>query len=673
MFFWIVLFLSVGSELARAEEAVEVVEAEYHLPAIVDSAVLADRATELWARVYRPGADVEGPLPLLLFLHGNHATCGRGQAPRIDNACTYTQKGTCPDGFVVTPNHLGYGYLARELASKGYLVVSINANRGINCGSGQTGDLALNLARGRLILRHMQLLSQWNQEGGSTKYLPFDLSKSIDFGQVGLMGHSRGGEGARAAYFAYLEKGSQWTSRIKDPVKFQGIFEIAPTDGFTPKILDAYSIPWAVLLPACDGDLRALPGRYPYDRMVTTRNRWNTLDPKAIFFVWGANHNFFNTEWQVSDSSGCHGHDPLWRDGYYSEEQQHLASRAVVSFFSAHVGHTRERQYARLFDPKYPLPDDITSLTNVERSASETSDSVINLSFEEFDQRTGRNSSGEPNEAQNIVIKHQVPVPSHATQRKGSSVFWRRSGNDVFWQGNWTPAGVGRDVSQYETLQFDVVRSAQHDRDPEPTDFSIRLVDASGNLSQSLALSRYMTLIGPVHVLLQTVRIPLKDFGAFDLRKLRGVRLIFDRSDRGSIYLSNMRILQRHFALGSAAHIPRPNESIVDRFVVDGEEQIPQQKQGRILGVIKEIAPQSNTELCWIDVQSPHLAPRDALPVIHIADFDSGLSRRDDQGSVDRMQFQVDCDVQKLLEQGTEALVKFQGSTDQDTIKLTDY
>jgi hypothetical protein len=407
--------------------------------------------------------------------------------------------------------------------------------------------------------------------------------------------------------------------------------------------------------------------------MVTTRNHWNTLDPKAIFFVWGANHNFFNTEWQVSDSSGCRGHDPLWGDGYYSEEQQYLAKRAIVSFFSAHVGQERQRQDARLFDPKYPLPDDITLLTNVERSASETSDSVINLSFEEFDQRTGRNSSGEPNEAANILIDHQVPIPSHATQRKGASVFWRRSGSDVFWQGNWTPAGLGRDVSQYETLQFDVVRSAQHDRDPEPTDFSIRLVDASGNLSQPLALSHYMTLIGPIHVLLQTVRIPLKDFGAFALRKLRGIRLIFDRSDRGNIYLSNVRILQRHFALGSATHIPRPDESIIDRFIVDGEEQILQQKRGRILGVIKEIAPQSDAESCWVEVQSSHLAPRDALPIIHIGGFESRLTRRDDQGSVDRMQFRIDCSVLKLLDRGTEAFVTYLGSSDQDTIKLTDY
>src|SRR5262249_47224652 len=60
-----------------------VTSSEYKLPALFDNVVLADAPanrrlmTELWARVYRPVNLGGAPFPLLIFLHGNHATCGR--------------------------------------------------------------------------------------------------------------------------------------------------------------------------------------------------------------------------------------------------------------------------------------------------------------------------------------------------------------------------------------------------------------------------------------------------------------------------------------------------------------------------------------------------------------------------------------------------------------------
>jgi hypothetical protein len=132
---------------------------EYKLPASLDATVSSELETELWAAVYRP--TTPGPYPLLVFLHGNHGTCGyyeSGRGARLDYGIDYTYSGTCPEGWVPTPNHLGYAYLARELAGKGYVVVSINANRGVTAAYGVEGDGGLNLRRGRLVLRHLQQL-----------------------------------------------------------------------------------------------------------------------------------------------------------------------------------------------------------------------------------------------------------------------------------------------------------------------------------------------------------------------------------------------------------------------------------------------------------------------------------------------------------------------------------
>jgi hypothetical protein len=98
--------------LERVQSSLATTSSEYKLSAAVDPDVLGDRPTELWARVYRP-VRLHGHHPLLVFLHGNHATCGTGENPRLDFDITYTTTGTCLPGFVVVPSHAGYEYVAR--------------------------------------------------------------------------------------------------------------------------------------------------------------------------------------------------------------------------------------------------------------------------------------------------------------------------------------------------------------------------------------------------------------------------------------------------------------------------------------------------------------------------------------------------------------------------------
>ena len=119
------------------------------------------------------------------------------------------------------------------------------------------------------------------------------------------MGHSRGGEGMRAALAQYTDAGSPWPDRI-GPLGFKALFEIGPVDGQTSRTLDARGIAWNVLLPYCDGDVSDLEGVRPFDRMLRTRTE-QPPTPKSTFAVYGANHNFYNTEWQQSDSAGCTG------------------------------------------------------------------------------------------------------------------------------------------------------------------------------------------------------------------------------------------------------------------------------------------------------------------------------------------------------------------------------
>src|SRR5262249_31717211 len=110
-------------------------------------------------------------------------------------------------------------------------------------------------------------LVQRKARAGSQRY------QKIDFPHVGLMGHSRGGEGRRAAYEQYRAPGSPWPARIGAPIGFEALFEIGPVDGQTgpranPNRLNADGLAWTVLLPNCDGDVFNLQGVKPFDRML---------------------------------------------------------------------------------------------------------------------------------------------------------------------------------------------------------------------------------------------------------------------------------------------------------------------------------------------------------------------------------------------------------------------
>jgi hypothetical protein len=117
----------------------------------------------------------------------------------------------------------------------------------------------------------------------------------LDFSFIGLMGHSRGGEGMRAAVAQYRDAGSPWPARI-GAVGFEALFEIGPVDGQTrSRILNAEDLSWNVLLPGCDGDVASLQGVRPLDRMLLITTERLIL-PKSSFEVYGTNQNFYNTE-----------------------------------------------------------------------------------------------------------------------------------------------------------------------------------------------------------------------------------------------------------------------------------------------------------------------------------------------------------------------------------------
>jgi hypothetical protein len=663
-----------AGELAsiRAALTVPVTSSEYQLPASVDPEIIGDRTTELWARVYRPATLLAGRrYPLLLFLHGNHHTCGRGSNPRIDDNSQYTTTGTCPaPDYVVVPSHEGYGYIAEELAAQEYIVVSVNANRGINVGAGVAGDSGLNLTRGRLVLKHLALLSHWDRTPSATPgSVGADLFEHIDFSHVGLMGHSRGGEGMRAAYAQYLDTDSPWPARIVTPVGFRGIFEIGPVDGQTSRVLNTQNVSWSVILPMCDGDVSSLAGIRPFDRSLAFLDE-TPPSSKASLTVWGANHNYYNSQWQEAEGlASCSDHEPIFTSGpgITGSALQRDTGRILMSaFFLGNVGQQQDPSRNVVFDPRSPLPNELTAITRVDRGYTPSPDADVTLRLEDFLNAAGTSSSGESNIHSNVTVTHGF-LPEHDFGLRGGTLSWSNAGPSTFFQVNFTALAAGISLSAHATLDLRVERARDLQLNlTETTDFTLQLVDMNDGLSAPVRIADFLDLRGPVgwangtHRMLQTARIPLANFAPIALESIRGVRLTFDQTPSGTIHVANIRATVGDAESVSAAPFP-PNVGSTARSARPASRlATPSVSTGRIaaLARVTRLDLGGAIDLAILgDTPFPGL---EELPVLHSGDVQvTTLSRFPDAQDMRRLTFTLSAAQFAALKQGQGLSVSY--------------
>ncbi len=636
---------------------------EYYIPGITDPNV-APVPIDLWARVYVPSG-YTGQLPLIVLLHGNHATCGTydgfGPARRDDNV-QYTLTGTCPDRYVVVPNHAGYDYLARPLASRGYIVVSINANRGVTAAPGEPLDRGLNLRRGRLVLRHLRYLVEQN----ATASTP--LFQRIDFSHVGLMGHSRGGEGMRAAYEQYRAPGSPWPASIGPTIGFEGLFEIGPVDGQTgprnnPNRLDADGLAWTVLLPNCDGDVFNLQGVKPFDRMMLKTSE-SPARFKATYTVWGTNHNFYNTEWQFSDSPGCLGQTRLFPRLLGSAEQRTLSSASFLAFMRGNIGASSDPAFNENFDPQFELPAVVTNVTRVDRGYTDSPSATVTKVFDDFPVvPTNTYTTG--------GIQFTIgPVSQHDASQRAAAVSWDNAGANVFFQSD---AASPVDLSGQRTLEFRVSRQCHdlrcHNAGPgwhSSTNFSVQLVTGAGQTSSRVQLQDYVSLTGPVgsltefagtlaHPILMTARIPLGAFAGADLSQVRGVRFVFDDTKSDEIYIANIRAS----SLGAAAPFAPSAALPADDTGISSEAGFEQNAVSSMAAIPSSSAlgNQPGVEITLNSNRS--FLPMGEILVLRIGEQEFDLSRYSDDGSTNGVTFVLTQAEFASLKQGDQITVQY--------------
>lgn len=287
--------------------------------------------TLAWARIMYPatvagtGTPVSNALanyPVALFLHGRHLNCdsdgaGPGLAGSMSNSCAAANR---------IPSHEGYNYIMQRLASQGIVSISISAH------DIQPDNGIWNYnARGRLVLKHLDKLRDWNLNGTD----PFGgiFFGKLDMGKIALSGHSRGGEGVVAAEVL----NATWPN----PHAIKAVNAIAPTDQNGTSYVTT-TAPYFLLIGARDGDVSNLQGFRTYDRaypqgMVSRKD-------KIVGWAHSANHNYFNTIWTPTAALGSPN---PWAGSVddngsvasiiTAAEQRQLALSTVAAFFRQHL------------------------------------------------------------------------------------------------------------------------------------------------------------------------------------------------------------------------------------------------------------------------------------------------------------------------------------------------
>lgn len=476
-----------------------------------------------------------GPWPLIVLIHGRHATCRA-----LDTIELIFATSPCPELEPVTSDitsYRGYDYLAHNLASHGYVVVSASAN-GINSYDFPASAMDSGMEwRAQLVGETIDLIAGWNERVGPRE-VGDRLIGAVDLDRIGLMGHSRGGEGV--ARFVLSNK-TRTTGPTYDGLR--AVFALAPTDFYEEKVPGVH---FGTIVPLCDGDVYNLQGAWMFDDARFLKpERFDRVQ----FAVEGANHNFFNTVWTFDD--GIYGGagtgnnpacDPEMPGNVRlsAREQRSIGLDLMAAFFRRYLG--GEKRFDPLMTGAATVPaahcprrcDDVVLTSYVGPGAH----FVLRPRAGEKPKTTGK-----------VVVSYCKPTldgvgcPSVPNRSPAGQM-------SIAWTGHGSVSLPlkGLDARRFSALTFRTAVNFTDERNErlQVQDFGVRLIDNSGR-SARVDAARFSRALRPPaglkhqQMLLNGVRIPLSAFGGVDLGNLSRIELVFgDVRKTGSIQLAEL-------------------------------------------------------------------------------------------------------------------------------------
>ena len=524
-------------------------------------------------RVWYPEGD--GPFPLVLVVHGNH------------NPRDYSDP--------------GYGYLGELLASRGFILVSVDENF-INGLSGE------NDGRAWLLLKHLQEWKRFNDSTGS----PFH--HRVDLDNIAIMGHSRGGEavGHAAAFNRLKYFPDDAKQKFDFGFNIRAVVAIAPVDGqYRPssQLVPVENVNYLLLHGSHDGDVSTFVGLRTYERLRFTDGKpWF----KAAIYMYRANHGQWNTVWNNKDNGPRSGRSLDLRALIAPEEQRQFGKLVISAFLETTLHGKREylpmfrdhrtagawfpkTMYVTRFEehgyrPLAEFDEDVDLTTGTARGVTIADDSLATwkenvLPFRwrgTDDQRNNGVWIGWNNRiAGTDTTKYGKPASYAITLPDTLAGAWRVSDQSALYL-SLAPTkdkpgtrAEAKDTTKKDSTKADSAKKKpapkpkpppkkKEEADTIPLDLTVELVDAAGNAAR-LPLSRFGAVRRPLEtriyrrqgrdetrfqnifeLVLQTYVLPLADFAKaapqFQPGRLKTIRLLFDRTCLGTVVLDDVGI-----------------------------------------------------------------------------------------------------------------------------------
>lgn len=515
---------------------------------------------EVTGSVHYPTDLSDGPFPVILILHGRHSTCYSGGSTSIAWPCT--------GSFSPIPSYRGYNYLAEQLASHGYIVISVSANS-ISSTDNSTPDFGMR-ARGELLQHHLDLWNDWNTSGGD----PFgDLFVGkLDMDRIGTMGHSRGGEG--------VIEHALFNRELGEPYGIDAVLTLAPVD-FNRPVLNG--IPLMNIAPYCDGDVSDLQGVHFYDD-----SRYLDEDdtmPKHNLMMLGANHNFYNTVWTPGEFPAGTADDWGFVDGgqsddhcgtsspdngrFDAETQRNSLLCYASAFFRRYVGGETEFDPILKVEDVDPPASSTLTVDDIFMSYHAPANKRVDVNKTDSEDAEVTNSVDAP-ASQNGLVTYDICGDDFAEQycigagagasqephnKNGGVAVLGLSQLEVQWNSadDWYRNDIPdfmADFTEFKSVLFRA--SVNFDTSPAdtPLNFSVELTDNSG-ASASVAVEDYSAALyfppgdfGTVlpRTMHNTISIPVEDFTGIDLTNVDYIRFLFNESGSGGILISDLAL-----------------------------------------------------------------------------------------------------------------------------------